>query len=282
MICTEVSQQLPEYVQGRLTADQRTFIAEHLTHCPVCSGELDDLRRIAQAIEKYGAVLFEDHLEAELLVSYAGEQEALDPTQRENVERHLTLCDTCRREREVLLRVNKSLPMAELPIAPDALAGNARESEDEVETVAPSLWGARVRLFFEVRWHTWALAAVVLVAISSLLTVFYFQQQPPGDIHRGGRQAQVVEARYPLGLVTEPPDTIAWEPVPEAKTYRVGLYNSAMEKAWQSPRVVTNQVELPPDVRSRLSSGQRYFWQVTVEVDRGKVMKSRLFEFSLK
>jgi len=72
------------------------------------------------------------------------------------------------------------------------------------------------------------------------------------------------------------------EPVPEAKTYRVGLYNSAMEKAWQSPRVVTNQVELPPDVRSRLSSGQRYFWQVTVEVDRGKVMKSRLFEFSLK
>jgi anti-sigma factor RsiW len=282
MMCTEISQQLPEYVQGRLSADQRALIAEHVARCPTCAGELADLQEFSQALRRQGAVLLEDHLDAEVLVQYAWNQEALGPHLRYQVERHLALCDTCRLEHKVLLRVNESLPMAQVPVAPEVLPAHPELVERNVGMMAPLRTGIRFLTVSGPRWHTLALAAVVLVAISAMLTMYLLRQQPPAEIYRGGREATDVEARFPLGQISMPPDILSWKPVPGARVYRVSLYNSTMERVWQSQQVTSTSVQLPADVLEGLSPGQRYFWQVTVNLNRGQVIKSRVFEFTLK
>jgi hypothetical protein len=148
--------------------------------------------------------------------------------------------------------------------------------------MAPLRTGIRFLTVSGPRWHTLALAAVVLVAISAMLTMYLLRQQPPAEIYRGGREATDVEARFPLGQISMPPDILSWKPVPGARVYRVSLYNSTMERVWQSQQVTSTSVQLPADVLEGLSPGQRYFWQVTVNLNRGQVIKSRVFEFTLK
>jgi len=169
--------------------------------------------------------------------------------------------------------------MDQVPVAPEVLPAHSGPSERDMGTMIPSRAGLRLPAL---RWHTLALAAVVIVAISALLTMYYLRHQPPAEIYRGGREATDVQARYPLGQINTPPDTLSWESVPGARAYRVSLYNSTMERIWQSQRVTGTSVELPDDVIEGLSPGQRYFWQVVVNLDRGKVTKSRLFEFTLE
>lgn len=279
--CTEVSQQLPEYVRGRLNPEQCSAIADHLAGCRACAEELADLQRIAQAVERHGAVLFEDHLEAQMLVAYAGEPETMDAHQRQNVERHLELCDSCHREYEILLRVNEDLLTGEAWVASETLLDRA-ESVSHKETIKLPAWlTSRLGCPAQRWWRPLALAATVLVMIGSLWTVYYVRKQPPTDSLRGGRDTSVIEARAPLGLITEPPKAFVWEPVQGAKAYRVALYNSVLEKLWQSTEMTTHSLELPPDVVSQLRPGQRYFWQVTVTLERHKMVKSRVYEFTL-
>jgi anti-sigma factor RsiW len=282
MKCTEISRQLPEYVRGRLGPEQRAVIVEHAAGCRACAEELADLQRIAQAIERHGAVLFEDHLDAEVLIAYASELEIIDSRQREDLERHLELCDPCRREYEILLHVNETLLAAEAPITSDLPVGQVESARRDGKTRLPVWLAARLGLPGQRWWHPLALAAVVLVTVGSLLTVYYLQKQPPAESHRGGRVTSVVEARSPLGPIADRPGAFVWEPVGEAKTYRVALYNSVLEKIWHSEPVATHVVELPPEVMDQMRPGQRYFWQVTAELDRGKMVKSRVFEFRLE
>lgn len=282
MTCTEISQQLPAYVQGRLSPEPRAVIVEHVAGCRACAEELADLQRLAQAIERHGAVLFEDHLDAEGLVTYASEPELMDARQREHLERHLELCDPCRQEYEILLRVNETLLVAEAPTASEAPVSQVESARRDGGTMLPARLAARLGLSAQRWWRPLALAAVVLAAVGSLLTVYYVQQQPPAESYRGGRDSSAIEARSPRGPIADLPGALVWEPVGEAKSYRVALYNSVLEKIWQSGQIVTPSVELPPEVRDQLRPGQRYFWQVTAELDRGKMVKSRVFEFTLE
>jgi predicted anti-sigma-YlaC factor YlaD len=276
MTCTEISHQLPEYVLGRLSADRRALVDEHVARCRSCAEELADLQRLAQAIRRQGAVLLEDHLSAEVLVEYAWNLERIDAERRYFVLRHLALCETCRLEYKLLLRVNESLPIRETPAVPEALPVYR-----ELPAV-PRPRRVRPPAFSWVRRHAVAWAAIVVGVVSAALTLYFIQERPPVEIQRGSRESIEVEAQFPLGLVARPPRLFAWHSVPRAKAYRVSLYNSLMKRIWQSEQITTSSIRLPADVIDELSRGQRYFWKVEATLEQGRPIESRPFEFRLE
>jgi hypothetical protein len=276
MMCTQISHQLPEYVLGRLRADQRALVDEHVAQCRTCAEELADVQRLAQAMKQHGAVLLEDHLSAEVLVEYAWNPNRVDAERRYFVQRHLALCDTCRLEHKLLLRVNDSLPITETPGASEALPvyGEPSAISPPISVAPPAVsW---------VRRSAVAWAALVVGVVSAALTLYFIQERPPVEIQRGSRESIAVEAQFPLGSVARSPRVFAWQPVRGARIYRVSFYNNVMDEIWKSEPITTSSVRLPADVIDKLGRGQRYFWQVEVTVDEGRLIESRLFEFRLE
>jgi predicted anti-sigma-YlaC factor YlaD len=117
MTCEKTSEHLPEYARGDVRPDQSAYIAGHLAVCRLCADEVIELQRIAEGIQKYGAVLFEDHIDPMILIEHAGNPRMFEPDLRNQVERHLALCETCQGEYDVLKQVNESLPIEE-PLTP--------------------------------------------------------------------------------------------------------------------------------------------------------------------
>lgn len=75
------------------------------------------------------------------------------------------------------------------------------------------------------------------------------------------------------------PERFAWPAQKDADGYRVKLFDSSGEALWQSERVSKPDVGLPPFQRSRLKSGQAYFWNVEVD---GPLEKTRLGPFRFR
>lgn len=99
MICDEVVQRLPWYLNGSLAAEERNEIRGHLAQCAAC--------REALAETRLGYRIFSAHVPSEALVDYAW-----DRTPRELdsglIERHLEDCPECAAELE-LIRTSRRL-----------------------------------------------------------------------------------------------------------------------------------------------------------------------------
>ncbi len=99
MICDEVVQRLPWFLNGSLGPEERSEIRGHLADCAAC--------RAALAETRIGYRIFSAHVPSEALVDYAWDRtpEGLDSGL---VERHLEDCPECAAELE-LIRTSRRL-----------------------------------------------------------------------------------------------------------------------------------------------------------------------------
>jgi len=99
MICDEVVQRLPWYLNGSLAPEEQGEIRGHLADCEAC--------RAALAETRLGYRIFSAHVPAEALVDYAWDRtpEGLDSGL---VERHLEDCPECAADLE-LIRTSRRL-----------------------------------------------------------------------------------------------------------------------------------------------------------------------------
>jgi predicted anti-sigma-YlaC factor YlaD len=54
--CNELDVLLPEFLDGKLTADQETAAAEHLATCKACALEINELEGVTRLYKEYGSL----------------------------------------------------------------------------------------------------------------------------------------------------------------------------------------------------------------------------------
>ena len=103
--------QLPWYVAGRLPDDEMRSVREHVEACEECSETAAHLA----AMERSLSATARPHVDAELLVRYEN-GEAIEGDERIRIEAHLTRCDVCRDDLDILKSVRRELRPARRPI----------------------------------------------------------------------------------------------------------------------------------------------------------------------
>jgi hypothetical protein len=93
-----------------------------------------------------------------------------------------------------------------------------------------------------------------------------------------------IELLSPKQGATYPAEEIKfkWEAVPKAARYTVELFNRSLEKIWRSGPISNAGTELPAEVRGVIFAGETYFWRVTVVLEDGAELISKLAEFSIR
>ena len=114
MRCTdrEIATLLPWYITHTLSKEEEEKIRKHLAECPKCAKDLEEMRWLSAELEKYGKELFWEHIPSELLVIYSEAKDELHTEDLLRIEKHLESCQNCKRELQILEKVNQSLKPA--------------------------------------------------------------------------------------------------------------------------------------------------------------------------
>lgn len=109
--CTdeEIAKLLPWYLTHTLSREEREKVKGHLAGCPKCAGDLEKIRWLSAGLKKYGEELLSEHVPSELLVIYSETKDEMRSEDLFRIEKHLESCPDCKRELQILERVNRSL-----------------------------------------------------------------------------------------------------------------------------------------------------------------------------
>jgi hypothetical protein len=75
-------------------------------------------------------------------------------------------------------------------------------------------------------------------------------------------RSMAITVRAPVGNQAEPPQRLEWLPVDRAVRYRVRMLEVDRREIW-STSTSAPEVALPPDVRSSITPGRTFEWDVT-------------------
>jgi hypothetical protein len=170
---------------------------------------------------------------------------------RERIADHVVSCRQCGADYRILLELHKE---ASPPLRPRASA---------------------------LAWL--AVASVVLAAAAGALLVLRAGRGAGGEeAIRGTAAGRIAISVVPAAGATlgEPPARLAWPGQKSAEGYRVKLFGASGETLWESERISTPSIDIPPAALS-FGSGRSYFWTVEVETP---LEKARLgpFWFTLR
>jgi|GEM_PF-4794013 len=111
MNCTsEYKEKLGKYVRGDLPKKEADLVKEHLNGCSECLFTVEQLRAVYPGLQE----LSEEHIPTESLTEYFHESKT-NPSQKEEIEEHLKICDDCQSELETLLALDKELENVKEP-----------------------------------------------------------------------------------------------------------------------------------------------------------------------
>jgi hypothetical protein len=119
------------------------------------------------------------------------------------------------------------------------------------------------------RWAWWggmAAAAALVWAIAQPRPAMAPAPDPTGSELRGpadGRPALV----EPLGAVSGWPERLRWEPVAQARAYRVRILGGEGDELWSSPLLAETSVAWPASIAPRPG---RMYWQVAAYPQGGR------------
>jgi anti-sigma factor RsiW len=172
----------------------------------------------------------------------AGEGSEAD---RLSVLRHVMECDACRREFELLRAVHAAGPQSR-PVR---------------------------------RFHSFALAASVLVLVG-LGTVVWTRVNTPANDTRRGKAAQVELVRPAAGAIVTPPLALVWHSVTGAQDYTAELLtpNGRLTRAWTTP---DTSLTVPTAGDSGVAAGS-YAWWVRAHLPDGSEQHSLVLRFELR
>ena len=229
---------------------------------------------LTQIAEVYRAYLGERQVEPgvgcptpEDLVQFA--TQGANRKARARIMEHVSNCADCALVLKSILRLSVEI---------DKLTGKAeafqRCPQDEVLGMKE-----RVRLFPGRRAAVAILAGMIGLTIITL-SVIRISDRPAV---RGTARPRI-QLLSPKQGATYPAEDIKfkWEAVPKAARYTVELFNRSLEKVWRSGPISGAGTELPAEARGVIFEGETYFWRVTVVLEDGEELISRLAEFSVR
>lgn len=154
------------------------------------------------------------------------------------------------------------------------LKGRAREKMKRRES--PS---HRKVILFRYR-YAWVAAGFIVVFLAAWIAV----QSPRkmSDTMIRGETGAAVELETPRGTLEKAPSFFRWTPYPGASEYEIRVLNDRLDAVWASGGIKVNRAALPAAVSEALEKGTVYYWKVTVRLEGGNVVESRLQEFRLK
>jgi hypothetical protein len=195
--------------------------------------------------------------DAEALASLTGAVGGpVDEAIRAQVVDHVARCANCADELKTLFALREVIDTAVF-----APAGVQDHSDDP----APLRW-----LTAWARWRSNPARSipVMLVVLAAVLGVTYVvwrstYNAPIVDERERSATAWVI-ATVPSDRATlaTAPNRLEWTSAAAAESYRVTLYDAESTPIWESPIVSTPFVDIPGDVRARLTAGQPVFWRV--------------------
>jgi hypothetical protein len=116
-----------------------------------------------------------------------------------------------------------------------------------------------------------AAAAVALLAIGAALALrFGRPTAEPVGVMRGQEEAASAVLPADGTLLRQAPDSLTWAPVSGARAYSVEVFDAESTPLWSSRRLTTPRVDLPPEVRHRISEGGGFLWRVVVYDESGR------------
>lgn len=182
---------------------------------------------------------------------------------RKRVAEHLASCSACVDEFHVLRSLR------------EWAAEDGAADEKLVDPRQQKAW--RGWLSFP-RWAT-ALGVFLVAAIS--ISVWILQTLPPDEsrYERGSGSLTVETDPKDGARLNAPPERLSWKSQTASAGYRVEIYDFESTLLWKSGFIKSNAVEIPPDVRQKLTPGQIYHWRVFF-ID-GHTLKSQLLSFRL-
>jgi len=195
--------------------------------------------------------------------------QGVDRKARARIMEHVSNCADCALVLQSILRLSGEI---------DKLTGKAeafqRCPQDEVLGKKE-----RVRLFPGRRTVIAILAGMIGLTIITL-SVIRISNRP---VVRGTARPRI-QLLSPKQGATYPVEDIKfkWESVPKAARYTVELFNRSLEKIWRSGPISNAGTELPAEARGVILGGETYFWRVTVVLEDGAELISKLAEFSIR
>jgi hypothetical protein len=193
---------------------------------------------------------------------------ALSAAERARIETHADVCPACGAER-ALARAFDSEPVP-APEAQAIIATLRERAPWRAANVAPhprfaARRGAR-RFTLAVPL---ALAAALVLGVGVVLQMGAPGAPPIGAPGTGAiMRGSGIDVVAPAGEVGALPDSLEWEPVPDAASYRVVLMGVDGETLWQDT-IDRPPAVIPPATLASLNPTVRYRWQVEALDENG-------------
>jgi hypothetical protein len=110
----EMADLLPWYVSKSLSEIEMVRVEQHLSECPSCTEELKSIKWISEGLYAVTGENGSKHINSLLLTIYSESKKELKKEVIQRIENHLSLCQQCSKELEILKNVNQSLETSEV------------------------------------------------------------------------------------------------------------------------------------------------------------------------
>lgn len=164
---------------------------------------------------------------------------------------HLESCPRCQSEIALFREFQSDVTTPEEASEVRAIAADVQQRLGNVEPFRPR------------RTRTWAVAAAALAAILGAST-WMQMREPSIDVPAETaiyRSARLEGLQPATGDVTEAPNELRWEPVPDATRYQVQLLEVDASPVWNASTRGTS-IALPPAARAQFAPGKTLLWDV--------------------
>ena len=99
---------LPWYLTNSLSASENSMVEKHLESCASCKQELGKMKWISEGFQSTEAIKGTKHINSVLLTIYSENKKELNKNTVERIEDHLSVCDSCTKELEILKNISYS------------------------------------------------------------------------------------------------------------------------------------------------------------------------------
>jgi len=197
---------------------------------------------------------------------------------------HITNCCYCLQEFDFILQTLRSEKTLSEEI------GNLIQSKKET-----SIEEQRKRIFpfFRKIWNafpphlSWKYAlyfigiVVIVLGFVVLSEKYYFKQLRKQE-ERGKGILSVNLIEPTKGVYARSRLVFKWNEIRDCDYYLLELFDETLLPVWKSSKLFKSQFILPNEIAEKLVSNKTYFWAITVYFPDGKLLESKIEEFSLK
>jgi hypothetical protein len=162
--------------------------------------------------------------------------------------------------------------------SPKARGRLRRQAADELRALRQKRRSGRRTA---IRWAGIPAAGAALALLCALILVPRLSTPARDDVERN---ASPLELRLlqPRGGTGSLPLTFRWAPAPEARSYRLEIYDRTLEPVFRSGELGAEELTLAANTSLSLRAGETYFWKVAAFLKDDRTIESEFSKFVLQ